>query len=161
MSDIYIDSDANVEITNSCIRIVKSLQSTAGNDFFNGPLDRQAYSRYYLRVPKPIDFLTIKSKLGAEEVYGFGKVSNRGVQSKPYRDHNDFARDIRRLCGNAIRYYSGDSNIAVKKRKIACNILSKFESLWDELETDMAELHSHSKVSLRFNKVIAKGAFSC
>jgi hypothetical protein len=139
------------ELSSWCVAIVDELlEFTNGTDFFNGLLDRNLHNRHYRGIPNPIDFLTIKAKLGVKEVYGCGNISNRVDNSEHYLCLDDFALDVRHLCGNAIRYYSSVSSTAKQKRNVARNVLERFERLWVGLEV---QLHRRLKEQVCFHKV--------
>ena len=139
------------ELTDWCGTIISELLGlTNGTDFFNGLLDRNLHNRHYRGIPNPIDFLTIKAKLGITEVYGCGNISNRIDKSEHYLCLDDFALDVRRLCGNAFRYYSSVSSTAKQKRNVARSVLESFERLWGGLEV---QLHRRFKEQVCFHKV--------
>ena len=105
-----------------CEAILKTLSSLPSATFLLHPVDTKLLLDYTVRVPNPIDFGTIKQKLPKD-----GSRSNI-TNIEQYKHHNEFARDVRRVCANFLRYNFHVQ--AVKSRKDIIKILQKFEALW-------------------------------
>lgn len=105
-----------------CDAIIKTLSSLPSATFLLQPADTKVLVDYTARIPNPIDFGTIKQKLPKDG----NRATNDTIEQ--YNDHNEFARDVRRVCANFLRYNCHGQ--AIKSRKDITKILQKFESLW-------------------------------
>lgn len=97
----------------SCLRILNSVSQTKLAEIFLQPVDLVGFPDYTLRVAQPMDFSTIRSNL------------ERSTYSSP----SDFARNMRRVFGNCLRYnYMPDQR---SLRQDVKKMLTKFEQEWE------------------------------
>ena len=93
------------------MKILKSLLSMKSAKLFEFPVDFQVFRDYPRRIPFPMDFTTIQKKLDQGE----------------YAHPEQFARDVRRVFANCLRYVAHDS----QTRNSTKQCLFKFEQEWD------------------------------
>lgn len=82
---------------------------------------------YTTLIPFPTSFETVNNRIQGK---GSGQV-------KKYTYLNDFALDIRRICGNFFRFNYFADPITVKNRKDFARILFKFEQSWLDLQAEI------------------------
>jgi hypothetical protein len=119
-----------------CEQILKGLEQLSGAKFFLAPVDLSVYSDYTLCVPHPMDFATIRAQLGTGPSKGTTTSgSNKGITR--YSNHNEFANDVRRVCGNFMRYNYQPTS--VKMRKDVGRVLLSFEAAWQRLASEIKQ----------------------
>ena len=124
-----------------CEKIVQSLCGLPNAQLLLAPVNLVTFPDYAIRVPNPIDFTTILTKLP-----GSSKSCPELVVQ--YKHHDEFAKDVRRVYGNFVRYNFHSIGITSKLRKEMVANLHKFESFW----TTLAGQENSGKSQYAFSK---------
>lgn len=130
-----------VNFGSKCEKIMQSLSGLPNSQLLLAPVNLVTFPDYAIRVPNPIDFSTISSKLP-------GTSKSSADESVHYQHHNEFAKDVRRVYGNFVRYNFHSIGITSKLRKEMVANLHKFESFW----TALAGQENSGKSQYAFSK---------
>ena len=110
-----------------CDKILKDLEAMPGATFVSNDAQFAGILDYKKIIKEPRSIEYVRNHV-------FGTKSGGGGALK-YTYLNDFALDVRRICGNFLRFnYYADS---VKLRKDMTRILLKFEQWWYELHQEI------------------------
>ena len=107
-------SGESLSFPQKAIKILDILSSFKLFDMLSSPVDAITFSDYHLKIPNPLDFSAIRSNFS-------GKKST-------YASPDLFARDVRRVLGNCLRYNYLPSGLSIRQE--ARKILYRFESEW-------------------------------
>jgi hypothetical protein len=110
-----------------CDKILKELQGLQGGVYIADDAGFESIPNYRSIVPHPVSLGSVK-----RNVHGKGSGA-----LKKFTYLNDFAREVRRIFGNFLRFnYYPDADTA-KLRGTMKNVLFKFESWWLDLQKDI------------------------
>jgi hypothetical protein len=106
----------NLSFSQKACKILDILSTFKLYDMLSSPVDVITFSDYPLKIPNPLDFSAIRSNFS-------GKKST-------YASPDQFARDVRRVLGNCLRYNYPPSGLTIRQE--ARKILYRFESEWSK-----------------------------